>query len=541
VRLPEHPTPRGLLLAILRARPGLAAGAALSGAAWLAPGAVIPLMVGAAVSAGVVAGDPAGAAGWAAAIVAAGLLQTVFAFLIDVAAHGMWIHGASALQRTVVGHTARLGASLAPQAAGGEVVSVSSTDLNRVGHAGEVLGRAVGAVVAFVVVAAILLGRSPLLGAVALVGVPLAVAGLGPLIGPLQRRKDGQREELVAVNAQAADIVAGLRILRGIGGEPQFLRRFAAATVRARDAGIAVVRSESWLGGAEVLLPGVVTIAITWLGARMTLAGELDVGELVAFYAASAFLVIPVSVASEAVGVYASAMSSARRACRLLALRPLLPEAAHPTALPPGPLSVHDVTTGIRADAGALTVIDAGAGAEPLAARMARFVDDGPVLVGGVPADAVALTELRERVVLSHSQDLWFAGPLGPELVPPRPGEVSLSDAVEAAGATELVDSLPRGFDELIGERGREVSGGQRQRLVLARALATDADVLLLDEPTSAVDAHTEAAVVDRVACLRRGRTTVVFSQSALWRAAADAVHDLTASDRTSPHGGDQR
>lgn len=489
---------------------------------------MVPLLVGSAVQAGVVRGDPGGALGWAAAIVAAGVLQMIFAFLLDIAAHGLWIHGASALQRTVVGHATGLGASLGPQAAGGEVVSVTSTDLNRVGHLGEVLGRAVGAVVAFVVIAAILLGRSPLLGAVALVGVPLAVLGLGPLIGPLQRRKDAQRGELVAVNAQAADIVSGLRILRGIGGEPQFLRRFAAATARARDAGVAVARSESWLGGAEVLLPGLVTIAITWLGARLALAGEISVGDLVAFYAAAAFLVVPVSTASEAVGVYAAAMSSARTACRLLALRPLLAEPERPVALPAGPLAVHDATTGLTAPAGELTVIDAGAGAEALAARMARFVDDGAVLVGGVPADAVALAELRARVVLSHNQDLWFAGPLGPELVPVRPGSVSVPGAVEAAGATELVDSLPHGLDEPIGERGREVSGGQRQRLVLARALATDADVLLLDEPTSAVDAHTEAAVVERVAHLRRGRTTVVFSQSALWRAAADTVHDLT-------------
>lgn len=86
------------------------------------------------------------------------------------------------------------------------------------------------------------------------------------------------------------------------------------------------------------------------------------------------------------------------------------------------------------------------------------------------------------------------------------------------------MDALPNGVDEVIGERGREVSGGQRQRLNLARALATGADVLLLDEPTSAVDAHTEARITERVAKLRRGKTTVVFSQSPLWTHVADVV-----------------
>ncbi|WP_199430015.1 ABC transporter transmembrane domain-containing protein [Qaidamihabitans albus] len=526
VRLPARPAPVGYLLAVLRTRPWLAAGAALTGALWLTPGALLPLVVGRAVDAGIARGDTAALFGLAGAILAIGVAQAVFGATLGFLAHGMWIHGASTTQRLVAGHAARLGSTLREQVTTGDVMAASSADIGKIGYAFEVLGRLAGAVVAFLTVGLVLLGYSPLLGTVAMVGVPLAVLGIGPLIAPLQRRQGAQREELSALNALGSDIVSGLRILRGVGGEAQFLGRFRASSQRVRRAGIDVARGESWLVGAEVLFPGLVTVAITWLGARLALAGTISVGELVAFYGASAFLVIPVSTATETAGVWAAALVAARKAGSILDLRPRLADADDPVALPAGPLELHDTETGFTAVAGKLVVSDS-AGAEALAARLARFADPAPgqrVLVSGVPADRVALAELRRRVVYAHNQDLWFSGVLRDEVAPVRAGAVTVGGALRAADAGDIVDALPAGLDEVIGERGREVSGGQRQRLNLARALALDADVLLLDEPTSAVDAHTEARITERVTTLRRGRTTVVFSQSPLWAAVADEV-----------------
>jgi ABC-type multidrug transport system fused ATPase/permease subunit len=296
-----------------------------------------------------------------------------------------------------------------------------------------------------------------------------------------------------------------------------------------RSSGVDVARSESWLAGAEVLLPGLVTVAITWFGARMVTSGAISVGELVSFYSASAFLAWPVGVATEAVYAFTSAFVSAKKVCGVLRMRSLLDDPESPVALPEGPLELHDPATGLTVVAGKLTVINAGRRAEALARRLARFPDPSsgraardpaPVLVSGVPADCVALSELRARVVYAHNQDLWFSGVLREQIVP----EDRVEDALWAADAADIIEGLPNGLDELIGERGREVSGGQRQRLSLARALALDADTLLLDEPTSAVDTHTEARITTRIAQLRRGRTTVIFSESPLWSAVADEV-----------------
>ncbi|MFB9923645.1 ABC transporter ATP-binding protein [Amycolatopsis halotolerans] len=526
IRLPQRPTPVRYLLAVLRARPWLVLGAAVTGAGWSLPSALLPLVIGRGVGA-IADGDTSALWRWAAVAGVLGVVQALLGTGLHFAAYGMWLHGAGSTQRLVTGHTARLGATLREAASTGNVVAVTSSDMNWIGNAFEVIGRTIGSIVAFVVIGIAMLSTSPLLGTVALVGVPLAVLGIGPLLAPLQKRKTAQRENLSDVNALGADIVSGLRILRGVGGERRFLRRFHDASQLVRRSGVEVGRSESWLAAAEVLLPGLVTVTITWLGARLALDGTIGVGELVAFYGVSAFLVVPVATATEQVSALTSGLVAARKVCGLLALRPKLADPASPQPLPDGPLELVDTTSGIRVAPGKLTVVDLGAEAEAIAERMARFADPGEdekVLVGGVPADRVALAELRTRVVYAHNQDIWFSGVLREQLEPARPGNVDIFAALHAADADDIVEALPRGVDELIGERGREVSGGQRQRLSLARALATDADVLLLDEPTSAVDAHTEARITQRAKELRNGRTTVVFSQSPLWRNVADEV-----------------
>lgn len=535
VTLPQRPTPLRFLLAVLGSRPWLAVSAAVLGAVWLVPGAFLPLVVGDAIDRGIAGADTAELAGRITLIVGIGVGQAVFGGALMFAVVGMWLHGASTTQRLVATHVARLGGSLRAQASSGEVLAISSSDLSRIGNVFEVSGRLLGSVVAFLAVGVALLSYSPLLAGVALVGVPLAVAGIGPLVAPIQRKVDAQRQRRSAMSAVGADVVSGLRILRGVGGERQFEERFRTTSAHVRDTGMGVARAQSWLAAAEVVLPGLVTVAITWLGARLALAGDITAGELVAFYGASAFLAIPVTTATMATGDLASALVSAGKVCRLLSLRRQLPEPEDPATLPDGPLDVGDPTTGLTAPAGELTVVDAGEHAEAIMERLSRFTGDGePALLSGVPADRVALGELRDRVVYAHNQDVWFSGILAGELDAARRRGGDVDKALWAADADDILAGLPQGLGEYIGERGREVSGGQRQRLSLARALVTDPDVLVLDEPTSAVDAHTEARITERVAALRRGRTTIVFAQSALWDAAADHVlisEDLTLGD----------
>ncbi|MBB5154502.1 ABC transporter transmembrane domain-containing protein [Saccharopolyspora phatthalungensis] len=508
------------LWSLLAKRPGLLTLATVSGALWMLPTALLPLVIGQAIDAGIRDGDGGTLLRWVLVVLGLGLTQMVAAGALQWAAHTLWLHGATSAQRIVLGHVVGLGGVLARKVRVGEVVAVGASDIYRIGSLLEVIGRATGSLVSFAVAAIVVLWISPIMGVIVLIGVPLATGGIGPLLRPLRRREETQRERLGQVSAQAADIVSGLRILRGIGGETRFHARFVDASQRVREAGVAAGRIEAWLAGAEILLPGLVTVLVTWLGARLALDGTISVGELVAFYGVSAFLVIPVRTATEASYAFASAMVAAGRARALLRLEPEPAPPEHPKPLPPGPLGLFDEATGLRIPAGQLTVIDAGEQAEALAERLAA-----ESIAGDVPLRDVGPDELHRRIVLAHNQDLLFSGPARAEL--DLESEVDLESALHAADAHEVMSALP--VDGQLDERARSLSGGQRQRLLLARALCSDADVLILDEPTSAVDAHTEARIAQRVSEFRRGRTTVVLSQSPLWTAVADRVLDAGA------------
>ncbi|MFB8393078.1 ABC transporter transmembrane domain-containing protein [Streptomyces yangpuensis] len=519
-------------LARIRPRPLLLA--ALLGVLWMVPLALIPLVLGRAIDEAGAATGQAGLYLWSLAALGLGLLQAVAGAGLIQAAVGAEAHALSVTHRVLVRQVVRLGATLRGKARSGDVAASASADVDSIGNAFEVVGRTIGAVVAAVLVAVALTLTSPVLGLAVLIGVPAAVLGIGPLLRPLQERDEAQREQMGIATSQAGDIVAGLRILRGIGGEARFAERFRRTSQQVRRAGESAGRMEAWLQAAGVFLPGLVTVGIVWLGARLALNGTITAGELVAFYGASAFLTLPVSTATEAAETLSLAKVAAGRVCTLLRLTPETVRPEDPAPLPAGALALADAHTGVQAAAGRLTVITAPADrVGDLADRLSRpGAHPGPcaVRIGGVPLDRADPDELSARLLRSGPADILFSGTVREELTGASarpPG--ALDRALSAADATDVVEALPGGLDAWLDEGGRTLSGGQRQRLVLARALLAAPDLLILEDPTASVDAHTEARIVERVAALRAGRTTVVLTDSPLWRAAADHVVRLDA------------
>ncbi|MFV2117473.1 ABC transporter transmembrane domain-containing protein [Streptomyces sp. Act-28] len=513
---------------LVRIRPWPLVLSGVLGAVWMVPLALIPLVIGRAIDE---AGRGDGQADlylWSLLALALGVVQALAGAGLIQAAVGAEAHALSHTHRILMRHVVRLGATLRDKARSGDVAASAAADVESIGNAFEVVGRTVGAVFAAVLVAVALTTTSPLLGLAVLIGVPAAVLGIGPLLRPLQERDEAQREQMGIATSQAGDIVAGLRILRGIGGEAGFAERFRRTSQEVRRAGESAGRMEAWLQAAGVFLPGLVTVGIVWLGARLALQGTITAGELIAFYGASAFLTLPVSTATEAAETLSLAKVAAGRVCALLRIAPESTQPAHPEPLPPGPLSLADAHTGITAEAGRLTVVVAPADRiGHLADRLTRPGGSGDggsaVLLGGVPLDRADLVELRSRVLRSGPADTLFSGTVREELTARAarsPQEVDR--ALFTADADDVVEALPDGLDTHLDEGGRALSGGQRQRLVLARALLAAPDVLVLEDPTSSVDAHTEARVVERVAAARAGRTTVVFSDSPLWCGVAD-------------------
>jgi ABC-type multidrug transport system fused ATPase/permease subunit len=535
---PDLRSPARFLLWVARGQLGTLALGITYGVVWMGALAVVPALVGRAIDQGVEGGDQAALLRGSALVLTAGLVSAVAGILRHRTAVANWLTASYRVQQLLVRQAGRLGGSLPRRVPTGEVAAVGSHDAERIGGAMDVVARLAGALVSFVIVAVLLLRASTTLGLLVVVGVPLLSAGVGPLLRPLHRRRTRHRELVGELTTVGADTVSGLRVLRGIGGEEAFSRRYAAASQEVRAAGLAAARVQSLLDAAEVALPGVFVVAVTWLGARLAVAGQVSVGELIAFYGYAAFLVLPVRTVTEAADKFTRALVGARRAVQVLALEPELVSGTSAEE-PPAGADLADGQSGLVVEPGQLTAIVAGVPEEAVAIadRLGRFADGGEARLGGVALRDLPLDVVRRRVLVSEHDPRLFTGPLGEALDPTgaAPPERVLA-AVATASAGDVVEALPDGLATEVDERGRSFSGGQRQRLVLARALVADPEVLILVEPTSAVDAHTEARIADGLAAARAGRATVVCTTSPLLLDRADKVA-LVAGGRVVAEG----
>jgi ABC-type multidrug transport system fused ATPase/permease subunit len=315
---PDLRSPTRFLVWVARGQLGTLALGILYGVVWMAALAVVPALLGRAIDLGVAEGDTAGLLRWSALILAAGLVSAIAGILRHRVAVVNWLTATYRVQQLLVRQAVRVGASLPRRVPTGEVAAVGAHDAERVGAAMDILARLSGAVVSFVVVAALMLRSSTTLGLLVAVGVPLLSAAVGPVLRPLHRRRARHRELVGALTNVGADTVSGLRVLRGIGGEEAFSRRYAAASQEVGEAGVAAAGVQSVLDAAEVALPGVFVVAVTWLGARLALAGQISVGELVAFYGYAAFLLLPVRTVTEAADKLTRAVVAARRTVQVL-------------------------------------------------------------------------------------------------------------------------------------------------------------------------------------------------------------------------------
>jgi ABC-type multidrug transport system fused ATPase/permease subunit len=523
---PDLRSPTRFLVWVARGQLGTLALGMLYGVVWMGALAVVPALVGRAIDLGVAEGDTAGLLRWSALILVAGLVSAVAGILRHRVAVVNWLTAAYRVQQLLVRQAVRLGAALPRQVPTGEVAAVGTHDAERVGALMDVLARLAGALVSFGVVAALMLRASTTLGLVVAVGVPLLSAGIGPLLRPLHQRRARHRELVGALTTVGADTVSGLRVLRGIGGEEVFSRRYAAASQEVREAGVAAARVQSVLDAAEVALTGVFVVVVTWLGARLALAGRISVGELIAFYGYAAFLLLPVRTVTEAADKTTRALVAARRTVQVLALEPALVSGSS-AAEPPAGSALVDAASGLVVEAGQLTAVVAGVPeqASAIADRLGRFADGEEVWLGGVALRDLPLDVVRSRVLVSEHDPRLFTGRLADELDPTGSAPADrLAAAIHTASAEDVLEALPDGLATEVAERGRSFSGGQRQRLVLARALVADPEILVLVEPTSAVDAHTEARIADRLVAARQGRATVVCTTSPLLLDRADTV-----------------
>ena len=524
----DHRSPTRFLWWLAKGQRQTLLGGMAFGIVWMSCQAVLPAVVGRAIDQGVSDKDGSALLGFAALMFGIGLLQAFTGIMRHRFAVTNWLTAAYRTVQLTGRHAVHLGGTLSRKVSTGEVVAIGNSDISHLGQVMDVSARFSGAVVSFVLVAVILLQTSTPLGLLVLLGVPGLMLLIGPLLSPLQKRSAAQRQLTGELSNTASDIVGGLRVLRGVGGEQVFLDRYRRESQATRRAGVSVARIQSLLDALQVFLPGVFVVVVVWLGARYAVTGRISPGELVAFYGYAAFLMIPLRTATEFANKFIRARVSASRVCRLLALEPDVEDPRDASSAPPVGAELADARSGLRVRPGTMVAVvsepadDAAALADRLG--LCAPAPDDDVTLGGVPLTALPRDDVRRRIVVSDTGATLFSGRLGDRLDVTGAGGTRLERALDTASADDILDALPARLDTVVAERGRTFSGGQRQRLVLARVLTGDPEVLVLVEPTSAVDAHTEARIASRLREHRAGRTTVVTTSSPLMLDAVDEV-----------------
>lgn len=315
---PDTRSPGRYVLWLISQQKGPVGLGVLWGGVWMVAQALVPAALGAAIDA-LVARRAGAFAADCGLVLGLGVIAAASGLLRHRCVVANFLSAAYRTVQLVTGQASRLGHTLARLVSTGEVVSVGTSDVSALGGCIDVSGRGSGAVAALVTVAAVLLATSPVLGLIVLIGAPALTALTGLVLRPLHQRQRVYRAGQGELTARATDIVSGLRVLRGIGGEETFAGRYRRESQALRGTGVQVAGTESLLFGAEVLLPGAFVTAATWIAAHYALRHQITPGQLVTFYGYASFLALPLATLTDVADKVTRGLVAAERVVRFLA------------------------------------------------------------------------------------------------------------------------------------------------------------------------------------------------------------------------------
>jgi putative ABC transport system ATP-binding protein len=413
----------------------------------------------------------------------------------------------------------------------GELLSITSSDSLAAAELIQLGARAAAALVGLGVSAAILIRIDWSLGLGLMIGIPLLVLGLNALGPVVERRTSAQQQAAGLAAATAADLLAGLRPLRGFGGVPEGVRRYRATSRTSLGATLGALKANSGFLGASTFTTGLLVAVVAAFSGWLALQGRISIGELITIVGLAAFVSDPVLGLADCVFALAIARASAARVAEVIEAPARTEEGTEPAR--PGPLVLRDVVTpgiaGLNLEIRSGELLGVATPSIPAADALTELLAgerhpySGTITVAGTDLGALEHRSLRGRLLVEPHAVHLFGNTIGEVLdTGDAVDPAAVGRAVAAAALGELGEDLQH---ELL-DHGSNLSGGQRQRVALARALLADRPILVLRDPTTAVDAVTEHAIADGLAELRRcdGRTTVLITTSPPLLARCDRV-----------------
>ncbi|MEZ7127946.1 ABC transporter ATP-binding protein [Nonomuraea sp. AD125B] len=533
-------TGRDVLLRTVASQWRRLAGGSLLGAGHQAGEALVPVLIGVAIDQAVAGGD------WGRLLLWLAVLAAVYVGLSFSYRFGALVgeraaeEAAHELRIAVVARVLHPGGG-AEDRLPGALTGIATEDVRRVGAVLMAVLAGFAGLTGLVVAGVLLLNTSVQLGLIVLAGTP-ALLWLGHLLGkPLERRSAVEQEHAARASGMAADLVTGLRVLKGIGAERAGIERYRRTSRESLAATLRASRAEALQNGVVLALTGAFIALIALAGGYFATAGDITLGQLVSAVGLALFLQGPLQLFAWVNADFAQARASAARVAALLSAPPAVPAGdREPPGDVAGALRLRSVSYGPLRDldldiaAGELVGVAATdpAAATSLVRCLARQADPeaGTVELDGVPLRDLDPGRLRESVLVAEHDAVLFEGTVATNVG--QAPEAAVAEALEAAGAGDIPPGTP------VSERGGSLSGGQRQRVALARALAAARPVLVLHDPTTAVDAVTETRIADGISRLRRDRTTVLVTTSPALLAVADRVlllHEGRVADE-APH-----
>jgi ATP-binding cassette, subfamily B, bacterial len=435
------------------------------------------------------------------------------------------------------------------QAETGQLVSAGTVDARQLRLVvGSTAIAAIQSAATIIAVAAVMLATDPLLAAIALFPVLSMIFLVSRYAERLRATSHRSREALGAVAAQARENIAGIAMIRAFGRERHQRRRFRSAVGSAEDAALEAAHLQARFGAVLSAWPGLGLIAVLVAGGLLAVNDRIADGTFVTFYTYALLLSQPAQQIGWLIGTWQTATAAADRTLEILDVEPMPKPARQPEPLPPGAGAVeltgvgasyrsgdHPVLRGVDLEVAPGTTLaikgPTGGGKTLLLELVDRLRDPdrGAVRINGADIARVDVGSLRRRVSLVEADELLFTGTIWDNITYGRPAatRAEVARAAELAQAAPFIESLPGGYRTEVGERGTRLSGGQRERIALARALLVDPSLLLLDNPTQSLDPPTEAAVLAGLDGHGRERTTLLVTNRAAPIAIADEVVEV--------------